>query len=806
MENKSESFKSTNSNISTETLEKRSILESFMSKRRNITRISWIILSLIALVCAIFITPRIGCVLFASFISLASIITILFTYINTDFFSIDAYITIPILYSLTFLKIIIISADIAAFTTYKNQVIDFDLISYLDGLNVAWIVIYWLSIVFGAVITNFQTYYWMQGYSTVGKNIIGAFKKILIMLAIVVGLGAVILIYLIIKLGFSQFKDILMNLVDILNLVYTFIFLIVLLGFGIVEVPLYFLLYTDTDTKVKQYLNKLIEVHEETLSSINVYNLDKSILEDCCKSVLKKQGHPAMKYVQDIMSQLEGMKIENNELFPKDSKYEAIVKKPDEYYEDNLADIYIQVKEDFFLATKNFRLFMKTFNYLCEELQVYVPLDKIENGSLSDSLIAELAEVINTEPSFVYVKKNRFNDNKSMFIIPKKYNTCINITTKIIGIIILLIAILIVAIQITLVDSTGISLIKVFLSAFKVSFHLTFFFVLLFISFIFLCCYFALTQFKILEDYLIVKHHTNKMGMALNARLCDTLVFGITYNLIAFVGPLFFVENVPSTSLVEKLYIMMKAGGFIFTGYYYYFPVILVIIILLYIFKKFNLFCFKNEYANKFFTKNIKLEVPEDTAQKAYKIMQKVEKIYNPSLLEHSVNKLTNPKNSENKNTNPGGKNSSDNIDLISVNSESIAPTDTSKEEELPNVIDEFHLGFVRKESKSIKMKEVAFMQGYLGYSDNKNDKPIKKYVKLMRTRLSVAENREGRDKIEVNLKDISTLEIENRYNLILDTKTIKLYITSLSSSNSEKEKEINQWKEAIENYKKMIK
>ena len=75
--------------------------------------------------------------------------------------------------------------------------------------------------------------------------------------------------------------------------------------------------------------------------------------------------------------------------------------------------------------------------------------------------------------------------------------------------------------------------------------------------------------------------------MALNARLCDTLVFGITYNLIAFVGPLFFVENVPSTSLVEKLYIMMKAGGFIFTGYYYYFPVILVIIILLYIFKKF---------------------------------------------------------------------------------------------------------------------------------------------------------------------------------------------------------------------------
>lgn len=802
MDQKSESFKSNNSNISKETLEKRSILESFMSKRRNITRISWIILSLIAIVCVIFITPRIGCVLFASLISLACIITILFTYINTEFFSIDAYITIPILYTLTFLKIIIISADIAALATYKNKEVQFDLSSYLEGLNIAWIVIYWLSIIFGSIITNFQTYYWMQGYSTVGKNILGAFKKILLMLAIVVGLGAVVLIYLIIKLGFSQFKNIVMNLVDILNLIYTFIFLIVLLGFGIVEVPLYFLLYTDTDTKVKQYLNKLIETHEETLSSINIYNIDKEILEDCCKNVLKKQGHPVFRYAKDILSQLEGMKIETNELFPKDSKYEALVKKPDDFYEDNLADIYIQVKEDFFLATKNFRLFMKTFNYLCEELQVFVPLDKMEKNSLSDTLIAELSEVINTEPSFVYIKKNRFNDNKSMFIVPKNYNMCLNITTKTIGFIVLLIAILIVAIQITLVDSTGISLMKVFLSAFQVSFHLTFFFVLLFTSFIFLCCYFALTQFKIMEDYLIVKHHTNKMGMALNARLCDTLVFGITYNLIAFVGPLFIVET--PNSLIEKLYLMMKSGGFIFTGYYYYFPIILVVIILLYVFKKFNLFCFKNEYANKYFTKSFKLEIPDDIAQKAYKIMQKIEKIYNPSLLEHSVNKITN-QNSENNIDKPNANNSSENIDLISVKSDSNIPIESGTEEELPKIIDEFHLGF-KRESKSIKLKEVAFMQGYLGYSTNKSDKPLKKYVKLMRTRLSVAENREGRDKIEINLKDITILEIENRYTLLIDTKISKLYITSLSSSNSEKEKEITQWKEAIENYKKMVK
>ena len=768
---------------------KKNIFQKFTSKRRNITRLSWFICLTIGKICLIFLSAPQGCIVFSSLVCTAILINLLFTYIHPDFFSIDAYITVPILYSLAFIKIVLIPTDISANNMEKDSLISqskyFD---YFIPLNTTWQVVNYLSIILGTAILKFQTFYWRQGYPTFKQKMCGAFKQLLKQIAILVVIGGVIMVYLIIKIGVSRIKDILINLVNVMNLLYTFVFFIFLLGFGIVELPLYFITFTSSEDKLKQELQKLHLQHTDTQAAINVFQLDKKILEESCQEILKKVGHPSFEFCKLILNEMSEMKIELNDLFVKDGSTKALVKKPDSdtIYDEILSNIFAQVKDDYFLATKNFALFMRTFNSIALELDPFVPTDEKSNYS-------------NKEISLIYVSINKYNkkDEENLSIIPKKYSLFINILTKFLGFLFSIMAIGIIIIQLSLVDSVRLNLFGYLLSIMKGKFYLTFFFVTFYIGFMFTCCYFAITQFKIAEGFLIVKHHSNKMGMASNARLCDTLLFGIIYNIVAFLGPIFFdTKDKVAYSTIEKFYVTMKDSGFMFTGYYYYYPALLVIVIVAYIAKKFSILCFKSKTAESYFTKSSFEDASEDNLQKIYKIIQKVEKIYAPLILEKAAKKK---KNDQNSLTTQSSQSDDKSIEMKSTNSNDELIVKDSKD-----------IIVKEKETSNVPIKEIAYMQGNLLFSTNEKIQSDKKYVKLTKTRITVSDSRDSIHKTDIILNEIISVTIVNKFILKVTTSINKVesnfYFNSPLVKEIDKSSEINQWKESIETYKKMSK
>lgn len=792
--------KSTNDSLLSVEINKNSFFKSLFSKRRNITKLVWIIVVILSITSIFAFSAISSCVVITALICIGILTNLFLTYVHIDYFSIDAYITVPILYALAFIKFILIPTDISINNDKRSN--DFE--QLFNNLNTTWTVVYWLSIFFGTVVLKFQTFYWRQGYPTVVRKIKGALMGLLKQILIIIVITVVLVGYLTFKLGVSEMKSVLFGAIRVMNLLYTLIFFIFLLGFGIVELPLYYLTYTSTEAKVKVSLQKLQGLQLDTQNSMNIFHLDREILIDCCNIIFKIPGHPSFSFAQNIMKDINDLKLEHNELFNKDkSSVKALVKKPEKELinDDSLAVIYTQVMEDYFLATKNFALFMKVFISITSELEPCIPEELKETNDNGETVISHLgidtADIVNKDPSLVFIKRGRFNANETtLFIVPKKYNIKAEIISKTFGVIVSLLSAAVVVMQFTLFDAHGFNLFGKLLELTYNKYYLCYICIMLYIGYMFCCSYFALTQFKIADCYLIVKHHTNKMGLAFNARLCDTLIFGIIYNIVAFLGPVFFDNSEKKgTSTIENFYKTMKDTGIMFTGYYYYFPSLLTIIIITYISKKFNLFCFKDKGGDLYFEQFDASNISEDNLQKAYTIIQKIEKLYSPAQLEKAFEDRRKTKSSKRKET--------DNVSTISnMSSKNNTSTNMSS-----NPLNENGFDKEAKTQSLIGVKEIAYMQGFMLLTIEKNKlKSEKKYCKVTKTKFIYADNREEKNKSEILLREISTITFENKVNLKINSESLKTDIILSSSTlrDSEKLMEITQWKDTLEMYKKM--
>lgn len=818
MMSKADSFLS----IDKSTISTNAILQKLTTRRRYITRTIWVILSIIIILSFIFTSNITSCVILTSCLCLGALINIIITYIHRDFFSIDAYITVPLLYSLAFIKFILIPTDISLNNTSEANSSELTFAT----LNITWTIVYYLSLFLGTIVLKFQQFYWRQGHPTIKQKVLGALRALLKQLIMILIPGAILLVYLLIKYGFSEMKDIISNVINILNILYSFVFFIILLGFGVVELPLYFLTFTATEEKVKNYLQKIQQLHKETQDARNVFNLDKEILEETCKKVFKQPGHLSFSFSKDIISEITEMKIELNDLFTKDKTIKAISVKPkSEINDDNLALMFAQIKEDYFLACKKFALFMKTFNKLTEELDPCVPNININNKDNDNNSIfndnnsfnhilsdgTQLTDILNTEPSLVYIKRNKFDkSNSSLIVMPKKYNLPINIFTKTVGVLFGIISTIIVFIQLTLilVKTFNFNLIDKFLILSYDNYYSCYFVLIFYISYLFSCCYYAITQFKIAEFYVIVKHHTNKMGLASNARLSDTILFGIIYNLVAYLGPAYFEDDSKSgNSTIEKYYNNIVKAGYVYTLYYYYFPIILFVIILVYITKKFNLLCFRDKGGEGYLEKFSMEDISEDNLQKIYIIIQKVEKIYYPSQLDQAIEKkrtktmatIKSIKEKEEKEKDKEEKKRKENLNSINNNS----VINNSNQSIITNSSNN---SFTNK-TTSNTIREIALLQGVMYCSEelSKLNKD-KKYMKITKAKIIYADNREQKNRKDLLLSDISEIMMENKFTLKITSQTnnVVLYMTPISIKDSEKLVEISQWKDSIETYKRM--
>lgn len=792
----------------------KSFLTKMLEKRRYITRSIWVLSIITLIICSLILTAKQFVIVLTSIISLSVLINILFTYIHPDFFTLDAYFIVTILYILAFAKFILIPTDIAI-NNYTNKKDNY--YSTLYSLNIAWKVISYTSIALGVIFLKLQIRYWSQGYPTVLKKISAVlktlFKQILILIIVLI----IIVLIFILRVGLKNlknfnYKDIMdgfFGVINVLNLLYTLIFFIVLLGFGLVELPLYLFRYTSSKENSRICLNKLQQQYKECKDALNVYLLDFKILKDTCLLVNKKfednkveiieKQNLSNEFAKDILKEISNFKLEENKLFNKDLQgIKASLKMPnkDKINNDFLALAFSTVKYDLFLAIKKQALFIKTYNYLIKQLIPCNPFEvvdvkKEEKDELNSSKVnvfsskisiskGENDDIINTKPSYIYRTKSKLNKNKEYcYIVPKKYKLLIIIFSKLIGIIFALISLLILAVQASLVLKNKGNIISMIMPVFKDSFVLTYFFFIFYIIYLFTSCYFALTQFKLTDGYLIVKHHTNREGMAYNAKLCDTLIFGIIYNIVVILGPIYFKSDTLdiNKSSMEKFFNIMSNTGILFEAYNYYFPIFLYTIILLYICKKFRLLCFKNnETSDKYFESYNNSNIEEDNLQKIYSLMVIIEDIYQPLEQNNSIG---------------------------TINKQSLEIEEHNK-----RVLDINKKNEVEISKTMSKLKEIALLQKYLMIALEENDlisKTEKKYFKLYKNKVMITNKRQNNDflsdeQIYFN-KDIKKIYIKNSKLLICynSKNNLILHIESRCFDVKDSNKELNEIKEIIE-------
>jgi hypothetical protein len=107
-----------------------------------------------------------------------------------------------------------------------------------------WNVIYWGSMLFGSVLSQFFTRYWQNGHFRVFDRIKSTIKGLLVQIIILGVVGAVLffLVFVVIKVeNINGFKAVAMIISNVINMLQ----LVVLLAYGLFNLPIYLWKFAD---------------------------------------------------------------------------------------------------------------------------------------------------------------------------------------------------------------------------------------------------------------------------------------------------------------------------------------------------------------------------------------------------------------------------------------------------------------------------------------------------------------------------------------------------------------------------------
>jgi hypothetical protein len=624
-------------------------------KRRYFSRSMWVISIIISVLLFIFIDKMAALTISCCLLYGSTLLNILLYYLSPRKanFSLDAYITITLSYILCFAKLVLIPMDISLSLTEDNQ-------GTHTPINISWIIVYWFSIILNFTLMYVLITYWSQGHNSFIKRLKRTFHQLLKTLIIVGIIAALILTFLLIK---YQSFDTIMTMIQIINWVYCLAHIVLLLGYGLIELPYYFFNFTNTYSKLRSSLIHITKAQEEFEMAVNKLTKDKKLLQNYCESILKKGEREltflsvklSSKFVGDILEEISKYNYHYNCL-TRDNGEDGDLKIPTKDPNDDiLADMLVKVKEHFYLCCKKEALMLRIYSQIsdnCEHIE-----NSSENHSNKEFRAKrdQVSITVDTRQISKMVKKRTSKDNKSIkihFLIPKKYNLAIVIMSKTLSVFLFLFSLLIFVFQINLYFLRQENFIAyISTKMLQGNYYLNFFFIMIYFIYIFACCFYSLSQFKIFELYILVPHHTNKFGMAYNASMVNTLILGICYNLLYFYSFLYDKENVTGSS-IYAFFDSMKKVSIVYDYYLYIFPSILIFVILITGIKKFNLFCFKWWHPAQLEETNEACEskkkeidmVSEDFDENGsikFEILENIEKIYTGELKEKDKNDLT---------------------------------------------------------------------------------------------------------------------------------------------------------------------
>lgn len=576
--------------------------------RKTIMTTSWIITAIITAILFLS-TSLFTCVLATSIMCLVTGLLNVFThYIKTEHFPISAYILLIISYLIGFAKLILVPLSISLVMTKDVNFIE-NKDKAIERIDIGWSILYWTSIIMNYFIMPVVTSYWNQGHPTFKQRLYHTFAYITKLGVISLLVFNIIFLILVLKYGTDYGLGIISAIFQTINFVQTNFFLIVLLGFGLISIPFYFFAYTNTAAQLKLLIPNLPKFHEDFEIAVNTLIVDRTTLvETCskitCESYPEKQNNKKMiLYANSIIFEVSKFQLNYNNLV----KYREvkgnitkIINEAREITVDILSEMYQTVKQDFYSARRKEASLLRLYDKVRRNSQLFKQKDTIElnqildtEASLSDTLPGKEVNYISERNSVITNKSlNFFYTERENVVIPKEYSWTTYIVTKLISMIFIPCSLFVLFVQLNLYCIDQFNLLVKINEMISFNFYYSYLFVLAYCSFMFVCCLYALSRFRVFEIYILIPHHTDKFGMISNAGLCDTLILGICYNVIYLFSLVDSQAELKTTNILTFFATMYKIL-YMYKSYCYIFPTLLIIVALITIISRVRTFRWK---------------------------------------------------------------------------------------------------------------------------------------------------------------------------------------------------------------------
>lgn len=500
-------------------------------KRRYFTRGVWAISLIGSAIGLIFADAYFGILITLVFICFSTMFNIISVYIITGprYFNTSAYWTVFTSYILAFTKMILFILDTAECISHGTM--NF-------ALEVIWQILYWSSMLFNFVWIQFIYVYWTQGHPDTKRRIKGTLRYYLIVGAIIGGIGITLLIIVIIvfwsdfyEMGIAKLFDLIILIIQIINMAYSWIFYFLLFGYGISALPYYLYISTDTTKVIHNLIEDMKATQKDFEYAVNKYIKNTNFFRLLCDKLMKEPliDHEVKCYVNTIQESIKMYQdiikfngvAKYNEKIESDFKKEKEKKSPDDlaltFTIDKLAEMYMTNQNYIFSFEKKEKMLLKQ----------YYSIRKLCDIGDSKTIFYQ-----NLKTKEEHDSRGSNSDYKLPLTI---FSTFSILITKISGIFFMILSSFFYLIQLsipifyTFVKESLPSLIK-----HEVMFYPLIVILVIYCIYVIICSYFALTKFKKLESYTLVTHHTDKYAMLNNAGMLNTIVFGIIYNICLF--------------------------------------------------------------------------------------------------------------------------------------------------------------------------------------------------------------------------------------------------------------------------------
>jgi hypothetical protein len=108
-------------------------------------------------------------------VSLCVLITLFARYADLERFPISAYVNIGVIMILSLSSIGLLGLDLG-YTLRDRKTGEEGEKIYENQVSILWNIVYWGSLVFGSIFTNFLTRYWQSGHFSMGRRVTHVLK------------------------------------------------------------------------------------------------------------------------------------------------------------------------------------------------------------------------------------------------------------------------------------------------------------------------------------------------------------------------------------------------------------------------------------------------------------------------------------------------------------------------------------------------------------------------------------------------------------------------------------------------------